>query len=77
MHLRIRKRSLAEYIIFLIGLLPFILSFLPYSCRYVLDLGWCALLALLILYRRELSFVISGFPLWRIIVLCDSIFLIF
>ena len=29
MHLRIRKRSRAEYIIFLIGLLPFILSFLP------------------------------------------------
>ena len=56
MHLRIRKRSRAEYIIFLIGLLPFILSFLPYSCRYVLDLGWCALLALLILYRRELDF---------------------
>ena len=56
MHLRIRKRSLAEYIIFLIGLLPFFLSFLPYSCRYVLDLGWCALLVLLILYRRELDF---------------------
>ena len=30
MHLRIRKRSLAEYIIFLLGLLPFFLSFMPY-----------------------------------------------
>lgn len=55
MHLLIRKRSKASWLILLIALLPFGFGWLPYSCRYLLDLAWCALLVLLVLLRKQLD----------------------
>ena len=55
MHLRIHKRSLNDWLIFILSFLPFLLGYLPYSCRYLLDLSWCLLFILLLFFRKQID----------------------
>ena len=55
MHLRIHKRSLNDWLIFILAFLPFLLGYLPYSCRYLLDLSWCLLFILLLFFRKQID----------------------
>ena len=71
--IKIKKRSATGWFVWILVMMPFLFAFLnellgvPHAVRYLMDVAWISLLALMLLYRRRLPRSVDSLALWVIL----------